>query len=188
VKPTAVALSFALAVAACGGETSSASEPAPPSTGVADAASGSSGGTTRGTTGNVAAGAGAESPNSSTGAVSIGDTTYLFIVEDGGTCDPDFYGTFRAFLTLVDESGQPVEYEQNPGFKQGMVISVNAQGEGLMGGELDGVLWSAGNPDDGSTIDSVDIDGNRASGTATFVRPDSGEAVAGNFEVNCAGE
>jgi hypothetical protein len=126
----------------------------------------------------------------SVGMVTIGDARYRFVVDEDGTCDPDFYGTFRAFMSLVDESGDPVEVEGESGpVGQGIAISVSADAEGLIGGELDGVLWSAGADDyEESSIDLVEIDGNRVMGTATFVSPDGGGPVGGTFEVTCVGE
>lgn len=116
----------------------------------------------------------------STATITMEGSTYYFVADEGGECDPDSFGNFRAFMAQVDSEGVPRIGQ--------MSFSANAAGEGLFGGELDGVLWTAGKQDDGGTIDSVDVDGNRMSGTATFVRPDTGESHSATFEVTCAGE
>lgn len=183
-----------LVVAACAGDPSGAPDGAAPLNDIAGGGDGATGpsdanvATTTMTSATESEGD-SESPTGSNGTVTIGDTTYLFIVEEGGTCDPDFFGTFRATMTRVDESGRPMGYEENPGFKQILSLSFNAQAEGLIGGELDGVLWTAGADDyEASSIDSVDIDGNRAIGTVTFVSPDGGgNPVEGSFDVTCVG-
>lgn len=118
--------------------------------------------------------------------VTIGDETYEFRLTETGTCDPDYFGTFRAILTRVDDTGAPMENPELPGFTQGIEISVTTGGEGLVGGNLDGVAWTAfREQDEDSGIDSVQIEDDRASGTATFVSEDGDGPVEGTFEVAC---
>jgi hypothetical protein len=127
-------------------------------------------------------------PSRSSGTITVAGVTYLFaVVDDGGTCDPNFFGGFRAILTHVDEDGGPIEMPDQPGFTEGIDVSLRGQDstEGVILGSFGGVDWYAG--DDGyeeSRLVSVVIDGTRAEGTATFVTGD-GEVVDGSFEVTC---
>jgi hypothetical protein len=127
-------------------------------------------------------------PSRSSGTITVAGVTYLFaVVDDGGTCDPNFFGGFRAILTHVDEEGNLIEMPDLPGFTEGIDVSLRGQGstEGVILGNFGGAEWYAG--DDGyeeSRLVSVVIDGARAEGTATFVNGD-GEVADGSFEVTC---
>ena len=173
-----------LALAACGGDTAGPSEEGRPDTESSagddtDIPQGAGDDSTTTTAGVLEENLDVEAPTSSTGTVTIGDTTYHLAIEADGTCDPDYFGGFRAFMSHVDADGAPLA--------GGMTISVSAEADGIIAGGLDGVLWSVATADDGSSIDSVDINGNRLTGTATFVSPDQqGEPVPGSFEVTCA--
>lgn len=120
--------------------------------------------------------------------VTIGGETFNFaIVDDGGSCNPDLFGVYRALLTRVDDDGEPVEWPDQPGFTEGIDIVVPHEGEAQMVilGYFDGMEWSAGEDgNDESSIDSATVDGTRAEGTATFVN-ESGETAEGTFEVVC---
>lgn len=127
----------------------------------------------------------------STAVLTVGDETFMFaVVDDGGSCTPDFLGGHRAILTRVDENGEPVEIPDLEGFTEvvDIVVSEDGEIEGVIGGNFGGTAWSAG--EDGneeSSIDSVSIDGVRAEGTATFVN-EEGDIAEGTFEVTCAEE
>lgn len=198
--PSARAVRFlsvaALLVGACGGGDSSAG---PDST-----TSGGDGTTTEATTAETAPEG--TTPDESTepsevsndsgferaetmAVLTLGGDTYTFaIVDDGGSCNPDLFGIYRALLTRIDENGEPVEMPDLEGFTEGIDIVLANQGEAqtVIFGNFGGMAWSAG--EDGneeSSIDSSSVDGPRAEGTATFIN-ESGETVEGSFEVMCA--
>lgn len=123
-----------------------------------------------------------------TGVVTIGGETYNYTLSETGTCDADFFGTFRAFLRRVDSDGEFVRTAD--GFFEGMTISLNKE---MDGGPESGILALTMEPEwvadptirEGTGLDSYTIDGNVASGTATFGTPD-GETAEGTFAVWCA--
>ncbi len=123
------------------------------------------------------------------GVVTIGGETYNYTLSETGTCDADFFGTFRAFLRRVDSDGEFVRTAD--GFFEGMTISLNKE---MDGGPESGILALTMEPEwvadptirDGTGLDSYTIDGNVASGTATFGTPD-GETAEGTFAVRCEG-
>lgn len=125
-------------------------------------------------------------PERSGAVITVGGETFTYaVVDDGGSCNPDFFGAFRAILTRIDENGDPVPLEDaGEGFTEGVTISVSETLEGVIGGPR----WTAGQDGDETTsIDSVEIDGNRASGTATFA-VGTDETAEGRFEVVCVDE
>lgn len=122
-------------------------------------------------------------PERSGAVITVDGETFTYaVVDDGGSCNPDFFGAFRAILTRIDENGDPVPLDgAGEGLTEGVTISVSETLEGVIGGPR----WSAGNDGDETTsIDWVEIDGNHASGTATFA-VGTDETAAGSFEVVC---
>ncbi len=184
-RPATVAM-FVLVVllTACGGAgdggpvtTSSAAptETSPPDAGVDP--------TTETTVGDDAAMSGENEA-----VVTVGDQSYAFaVVDDGGSCNPDFFGNYRAILTRVDDAGEPIEMEGETGITEGITISLAHDGSAaFVMGNFGGMVWTAGDADDvDSAIDSFSLDGGSAEGVLTFVNED-GEAVEGTFEVVCA--
>lgn len=127
-----------------------------------------------------------QDPERSGAVITVGGETFTYaVVDDGGSCNPDFFGGFRAILTRIDENGDPVPNEEaGEGFTEGVTISVTEALEGVIGGPR----WTAGQDGNETTsIDSVEIDGNRASGAATFA-VGTDETAEGSFEVVCVDE
>lgn len=178
MKRIALALCLMVTVAACGGTTGEGADGDPPATPTNDdadtASTGAQASTTTSSAGEDNSAAG---PTESSGTVTIGDATYNVVIGDDGRCDSNYLGGFQAFMRQIDSAGALQV--------GGVTISVNEQGDGLIAGDLDGVQWEAGTAADSGTIDSVDINGDRARGTATFANSDTGEFVEGTFEVTC---
>lgn len=125
--------------------------------------------------------------------ITLDGTTYLFQLDEGGTCDPNWVGTggMRAILTMVDENGDPVAFEQDSTITQGVDMFLVMPGEGVPASTilvgLEPAWWA--NPDSvaGSGVDSLSLDGGHAEGTATFMTEAGDGPAQGSFEVNCAG-
>ncbi|MGA9594509.1 MAG: hypothetical protein WBV06_00010 [Acidimicrobiia bacterium] len=124
--------------------------------------------------------------------VTLDGDTYLFQLDEGGTCDPDWLGTggLRALLTMVDENGDSVAFEEDSSITQGVDMFLADPGEGVPLSEISIFLepaWWA-NPDavEGSSVDSLTLDGGHAEGTAIFMTETGEGPVPGTFEVNCA--
>lgn len=126
--------------------------------------------------------------------VTIRDQTWEF--EPTGflteRCDTDFFGGYWVLFTTGVGILLPGPNWDEQGVDQTPNITVNLEDEGLE--------WVA-DPDSNlpgveagqSQIDSFEIDGNRASGTATFVEANAAyagtvEPVTGTFEASCAPE
>lgn len=124
-----------------------------------------------------------------TAIVTIDGETFMFVLSENGDCDADFFGGFRAFLRRVDNNGEFIQ--DADGFFEGMTISMAGD---MTGGPESGLIalntdppWS-GDPSaqDGVGLNEYTIDGNVASGSATFVNP-AGELAEGTFAVRCEG-
>jgi hypothetical protein len=126
--------------------------------------------------------------------VVVGDEVFYFaqVDENGaldpnGDCDPEFFGSvFRAILRRVDAQGDNVEMEDTGdlvGF-QGATFSFTAQlEEGIVA--IPG-QWQAFPAQGFGSVDSLTIDGDTATGTATFVDTEGGgDTASGEFEVTC---
>ena len=129
--------------------------------------------------------------------ITVGDQTYDFEWETSSIqlCDPDFFGGFVAIAaTTTDADSFDVELaeEGTPGFEDRAPRIEVSDAE-------TGVNWTA-DPQEtlGTTfeswpaqVDSFELDGNRASGTATFVGETAFDeepvGVPGTFEVTCSG-
>jgi hypothetical protein len=126
--------------------------------------------------------------------VTIGDQTWDFSPTGFLTerCDTDFFGGYWVLFTTGVGILLPGPNWEAQGVDQTPNITVNLEDEDLE--------WVA-DPDTGlpgveegqSQIDSFEIDGNRASGTATFVEANAAyagsvEPVTGTFEAVCAPE
>jgi hypothetical protein len=146
-----------------------------------------------------------ESGSANRGVVSIGGTDFVFdATPDVITeCDPDFFGAFR--VVGVTEAGDTVEILLPPpddaNFEGPPSVRVKVNNGGadwtadpsiLETGDYASVI-SEGD----SQVDSFTVEGNSASGTATFVDEqqifaalggtgDPPEPVQGTFEVTCA--
>ena len=178
-------LSAALTIGGCGsGET--ADEPADTTTPRIESETSAPAETT--TAANDTVSADATSPGSELTApgaiITVGQETYRYaLLDDGGSCDSNYLGVgFRAALTRVDESGTAVEHPDTPGIMEGVTIALGPDGSGVIGGPR---FTAGGDGDDSTSIDSVEIDGNRASGTATFAGPGFDGTVQGSFELLC---
>lgn len=120
--------------------------------------------------------------------VVLAGETYRFARVEGGTCDPDFFGVYRAFLARVDDRGQPIENKNAPGFPEGITISLSLtdQNDYAAGGEFGGTVWVAGRGGNlESDTGSYSVNGASAHGTLSFVNSD-GEVVEATFEVLCS--
>lgn len=126
--------------------------------------------------------------------VTIGDQTWEFAPTGFLTerCDTSFFGGYWVLFTTGVGILLPGPNWEEQGVDQTPNITVNL--------EEDGLEWVA-DPDTNlpgveagqSQIDSFEIDGNRASGTATFVEANAAyagtvEPVTGTFEATCAPE
>ena len=142
-----------------------------------------------------------------TGSVTIDDTTWEFDATPGALkrCDPDFFGAFWVIGESPDGDGVTILLPptDDPNFEDPPSVRVKVNDGGpdftadpsiLETGDYDTVI-SEGD----SQVDSYTVDGNTASGTATFVdeqaifaalggAADDPEPVRGSFEVTCAGE
>jgi hypothetical protein len=130
----------------------------------------------------------------SSATVTIGDETWEFAPTGFMTerCDTDFSGGFWVLFTTGVAILLPGENWEAQGVDQTPNVQIKLQDEG--------VEWVA-DPDTSlpgvvagqSQIDSFEFDGNRASGTATFVEANAAYAgtvqpVSGTFEAVCASE
>lgn len=213
-----VLIPLLLTVGACGGapdsdtETTSPSEPGPTSATentVADTA-------TDETTADDGAATG-----SSLATVTLNGNTYRFGESDfiGQRCNPDLFGVFAVQLEMVDEAGVAdpagseifltlLSEDADPDFVAGSVDAKNRVeitfrdsdvGEAREHWIADEEEFERRDLDPGtSQVDEYSIDGNTATGSATFYEAFSeGEYFAGNadsylvatgeFEVTCAG-
>lgn len=143
----------------------------------------------------------AEEPAASGGlnraTITVGDETYEFEWETTSIqlCDPDFFGGFVAIAaTTTDSDSFDAEFaeEGTPGFEdRAPRIEVSDADTG--------VHWTADPQETMGTmfeswpakVDSFQLDGNRASGTATFVGETAFDeepvGVPGTFDITCAG-
>ena len=191
-------LATALALAACGGSDEGASPTAGPdapevSTTVAPGSGDGSQEPTDATAAGNAESGDARGVDVSEATIIVGDETFLYRQGENGTCDPDFAGSFiRAFLTRVDENGEPMEVPGMEGFTQGATFALAIEGFGeaedptaiTISSETE---WFASPlTHEGSRVDSLTIDGNYAHGTATFVSSNGDGPVSGTFEIICA--
>jgi hypothetical protein len=156
----------------------------------------------------------ASDDGTSSATVTIGDTTWTFATTGfpAETCDPNFFGGFFAVLYMADDNGELLLVDG-----QSSGIGITLPGENWASQGIDDPAsvevtiaetdesWVA-NPDTNlpgieagqSQVDDWTIDGNTASGTATFVEENAAYAAAGGtgdpvqpmtgtFEVTCAG-
>lgn len=130
----------------------------------------------------------AEPVTESAATVTIGSAIYHFaVLDEGGSCDPDFLGGMRALMTRVDESGNAVASSESGG-TDGITITAAPPDIGVIALSADGMNWSAGGDgNDDSSIDSVTKDGNQVEGTATFVSDGAEGPTQGTFEATCVG-
>lgn len=209
-KRWAMALVVIMVAAACGGDPSEVSQPteAEPSTSAGEDPGGAQDGQLDDPT---------DTPSAPVATVSIGDETFTFSHEGfaaSSNCRPDDNGTFHALLLLVDENGDlTVRSDLDLTLlHEGTVPDANTKNSVRvrLGHLDDGSLdyspgWFAdaasteqfGYPPGASQVDSFVIDGNTATGTATFVdgesdaafargEVDSVESVQGTFTVTCS--
>lgn len=197
----AVLLGMAMVAGACGGDSSTAStDVAPQGDSAQPPSTEGSGGT--------------DTPTPPTATVTIGDETFTFSHDVVTNCRANVNGAFQALLLLVDENGD---------FTVRSDLDLTLLHEGTVPdsrtsdkvevrlGHLDEDSslnytpgWSAneasaeqfGYPAGASQVDSYVIDGETASGTATFVDAESSsafargdtdtvESIEGTFTVTC---
>lgn len=182
----------ALIVSGCGGSDDDASTEEPPADAASDPA-------------DVEPEQGAEPADEPEGAsgglnratITVGDQTYEFEWETSSIqlCNPDFFGGFVAIAattSAADSFDAEFAEEGTPGFEdRAPRIEVS---------EADnGAHWTA-DPQETiaatydswpAKVDSFELDGNRASGTATFVGETAFDeepvGVPGTFDITCAG-
>lgn len=124
--------------------------------------------------------AGASSGGETHGTVTLDGETHEFEFFDLGLCDTDYGGSgiFYAFLTNTDGSGETVTLtlvpEGDPNLESTLALISPA------------ASW-VGNPmlNPDSRVDSFDIDGNHAEGTATLFNEAGEGPVAATFDVTC---
>ncbi|MFZ0626640.1 MAG: hypothetical protein WAN34_09095, partial [Acidimicrobiia bacterium] len=93
---------------------------------------------------------------------------------------------------MVDENGAPVAFEEDPSVTQSVDMFLANPGEGVPPSAiliaLEPAWWA--NPDnvEGSSVDSLTLDGGHAEGTATFMTEAGDGPLQGTFEVNCSGQ
>lgn len=147
---------------------------------------------------------GSEGSGTSTATVTLGDETYNFTTEGAvvAQCLGDFFGVFSAQLVLDDGSGTPGDgrvsivalHEGTDPETVGEVnsVEIDVGDETWVADEASEIF--AGLVEPGmSQVDSVEVDGNTARGTATFVRQGSVfgagdgeiETMTGTFEATC---
>lgn len=130
----------------------------------------------------------------STATVTVGDQTFDFEWEADAIqrCDPDFFGGFWALDAAVDGgAGLDAQIWPDDAADPSQVSKITVQlgddeytadPERMAGTTVEN--WPA-------QVDSFEIDGNRAAGTATFVvnfqLGQAPETAPGTFEINCGG-
>ena len=135
----------------------------------------------------------------STATVTIGDETYEFSSEGAlvAQCLPDLFGTMSVQLPLAGDNSAGISlFALHEGTDPSVVGQNNA-----IEVSLPDANWVAdpedvriaGNADyEGlSQVDSVEVDGNTVTGTATFVNTDNFgevESASGTFEATCGEE
>lgn len=117
-----------------------------------------------------------------TATVTLGDETMTFVFESTDLCDTNYggLGVWYVFLHNADGSGETLtltlEQEDVPDFEAGVFIFL-----------LPNVTWVAHSQEvPGTGIDSFEIDGNHATGTATFMTYEGDGPQSGSFDVTCA--
>ena len=197
-------LATAVALAACGGSDDGAAPAAGPDAPEVPTTVASGSGEEEPTETSAPAGdsesGGAPAVDGDQGTITVGGETFLF-GEGNGICTPDWQGQgmwFRADLGRVDEDGDPIEVPGMPDSINPAYFVFDHEGsrdaEDQTGIYFFGVVGSSGDTEwgashlaeNGSGVDSVTLDGNRAHGTATFVSSDGDGPVSGTFEVICA--
>lgn len=142
-----------------------------------------------------------------TGVVTIGDTSYEFDATPATItdCEPDFFGAFRVIgetpgggtvTILLPPEGDP-NFDDPPSVRvKDIEIGADFTADpSIVENGSYGDVISEGD----TQVDSFTVDGNTASGTATFVdeqqifaalggAADDPEPVQGTFEVTCVGE
>jgi hypothetical protein len=197
-------LATVLALAACGGAEEGTASTAGPgaseeSTTVAsDDGSGEPAETTAPASNSYAGGT--PEVNVDEATIVVGGETFWFTQGPSDICTPDWQGQgmwFRADLRRVDENGDPIEVPGMEGINPAYFV-FDHEGSGgpedqtgiyFFGGvdSSGDAEWGASHlSENGSDVDSVTLDGNRAYGTATFVSSDGDGPVSGTFEVICA--
>jgi len=134
---------------------------------------------------------GESAPGESFARVTIGDQTYEFAPEPGNgleRCDSNFFGGFWVLFASGIEMTLPGENWEAQGIVDPAAIRVTTS---------DGTEWTAhpdtyGTQPGESQVDSYSINGDSASGTATFVDTTNFGAemtpVSGSFEATCAAD
>lgn len=128
--------------------------------------------------------------------VTIGDRTLEFDVTPGGIqrCDPEFFG---AFWVLGGGLDMLLVAEDHPDHDPPSIKIDDPDDpdvEWWAAAEINDSLGAEVVPEGASQVDAISIDGNTATGTATFIErsaintidpPTVPEPVAGSFEVTC---
>jgi hypothetical protein len=116
--------------------------------------------------------------------LTLDGTTYEFREFENGSCNPDLFGGFSAILGRIGPDGERLTDETH-GVGQGMSVQIGPgmADDGGDTGSVGALLDIAWNADD---IDTFTIEGNRATGTATFMSETGEGPVPGVFEVICA--
>lgn len=198
-----LAVAIALVVAACGGSSDDGSsddtEPDQPDTTQQAPDDGDSKDAPSATEGGGDGGDDSGGEGASTATVTINDETYQFSTEGAivAQCLTDLFGIFSVGLPLVDGGDGDVSIVALHDDTDPAVVEQNNSIH-LSIGDADWVadpvdVRIAGNPDyEGlSQVDSVQVNGNTVTGTATFVNTSNFsevESATGTFEATCGEE
>jgi hypothetical protein len=194
---------LALVAAACGGGDESSTDPtSAPTSAPSDSENNTP---TTGATTPPPEDGGSEAQGDNTAVVTIGTNRYEFDMTPGNVqrCDPDFFGAFWGIGVSSDGGEASLNLllppEGDPNFEDPPSVTVNDQANDLdwqadpefvaSYAQLEGIAIQ---------VDSWTIDGNTASGAATFLdanaayafvggTADAPELVQGTFEISCAG-
>lgn len=103
-------------------------------------------------------------------------------------CQPNAFGTFMFTLTMPDENGETLIENGRNSVANGALIpegvDTDATSEIMFSVAAEDIQWEADEGVAGSGITEFTIDGDVASGTATFVSS-TGETVPGTFTIRC---
>lgn len=194
-------LATTLALAACGGSEDGTASTAQPGGTSSSAQPGATEVSTTVASGSNAGGAREVDDDEAT--IIVGGKTFLFGEGPSDICDPDWQGQgmwFRADLRRVDENGDPIEIPGREGSTNTAIFVFDHEGSGgaedltniYFFGDIDSSgdteWWASHLSHEGSGVDSVTLEGNRAHGTATFVSSEGDGPVSGTFEVTCAND
>lgn len=137
-----------------------------------------------------------EAGGGSVATISIGGDTHEFRTTGfaAETCDPDFFGGVQVVLAPADENGEPLAFEGVISPLTMVLLPPDLSDDApsvefrVPGGDVEWFANADSTTVSGSGVGEWAVDGNRVTGTATFVS-DAGDGPAeGTFEVVCSEE